>query len=123
MESTPVVLVNCKIDLTDFLVEEAKNCFPIVVAIAREGIWKTKMKVLKTGTFITLTNLVNYFIFHLKRMFGLERRCVSTEKFKKRWKHVERKSSGEKGFVGFIAETQLTIPSVISRCINVNILF
>lgn len=63
-----------------------------MVTIAKEVIWKTKGKGMKTGTFIFGSSLVNYFVLHLKRKVGLERRCLSAERYKKLWMIVERKS-------------------------------
>lgn len=66
-----------KIDSPGFL----KNCFLIEEAIAREVIWKARMKGLRSDIFISSPDLVNLFIFHLKRKVGLERRCLCVKMF------------------------------------------
>lgn len=42
-----------KIDPSDFLSNEVKNCFLIVVAIAKEAMWKTEKKGIMTGNVIS----------------------------------------------------------------------
>lgn len=56
-----------KIDLPGFLSKEDKIYFLVVVAIAREMIWKTRVKGLKTGCFDSGSALINLFTSHLNR--------------------------------------------------------
>ncbi|XP_036366636.1 uncharacterized protein LOC118766888 [Octopus sinensis] len=79
-----------KIDLPDFLTKESNQCFLAVVAIAKEVVWKSRMKGLATGNLISGLGLVRYFIFHFKRKLRLERRCHSKKMFKERRLHVAR---------------------------------
>lgn len=69
--------------------KKGKN-FIVVVAIAKEGIWKTIIKKIMTGNFISGLGLEKYFHFPLKREVGLHMRCLSSKIFKERWMHLAR---------------------------------
>lgn len=53
-----------KFDPPDFLTKEGMNCILVVVANAKEAIWRMKMKGIMTGNFISDPGLERYFAFH-----------------------------------------------------------
>lgn len=73
-----------KIDLPTFLTKEGKTCFLIIVAVAKEAVWKARVKRGMTGDFVSSPRLVRYFMFHLKRKLELEKRSLSVKMFKER---------------------------------------
>lgn len=79
-----------KIDPPVFLTKEWENCFFVEVTIAREVIWKSRFKGVIIRKFMYGSGMVYYFIIHLKRKVGLERRYLSGKIFKARWLRVTR---------------------------------
>lgn len=79
-----------KTNAFSFLTSESKTCYQVVVSIATEVIWKTRMKWQVEGIFVSGPGFMNYSTFYLKRKLGLGRRCLPPETFKMRWKNIAR---------------------------------
>lgn len=74
------------------LSKKGVECLLCTNANLKERIWKTRMKVVAMGTFISgLGLLLYYFRCHPKSKIGLERGHLSRSMYEKRCKNVARK--------------------------------
>ncbi len=67
---------------------EGQAVFLCLVAMAKEVVWWTRLKGLKTDTFLSGHALTDFFKFHLERKVRVEREVLSSSKFNERWVRV-----------------------------------
>jgi hypothetical protein len=85
--STETIL---KIDPPPSFGREGRAVFLCLVAMTKEIVWWTRLKGLKTDTFLFGQALIGFFKFHLKRKVRVEREVLSPSKFYERWVNVAR---------------------------------
>lgn len=60
---------------------DGKACFLSTVAVRKNCVWKTHVKCIATGSFITCDRFLMYFRYHLKVNFVLEKGYQSQKLF------------------------------------------
>jgi hypothetical protein len=69
---------------------EGQAIFLCLVAMAKEVVWWTRLKGLKTDTFLFGQALIDFFKFHLKRKLRVEREVLIPSEFVARWVRVAK---------------------------------
>ena len=60
---------------------DGRPVFLCLVAMAKEVVWWTRLKGLKTGTFLSGQALINFFKYHLRRKVRVEREVLTSSVF------------------------------------------
>jgi hypothetical protein len=79
-----------KIDPPPSFGREGRAVFLCLVAMAKEIVWWTRLKGLKTDIFLFGQALIGFFKFHLKRKVRVEREVLLPSIFFERWVNVAR---------------------------------
>ncbi|MCP3653585.1 MAG: zinc-binding domain-containing protein [Herbaspirillum sp.] len=69
---------------------EGRLVFLCLVAMAKEVVWWSRLKGLRTDTFLSGQTLIDFFRFHLRRKLRVEREVLPSGVFYDRWVRVAR---------------------------------